>query len=333
MKFKQNFQQFYRFFESHKISLLILVLYGVIAISLMAPMASSKIIAPYPDAPSHVGYVVQGRIALEEGQFPLRIAPVEDNGWRYPGFQFYSQIPYVLGALFYKFLTPSNPYDAYKLVVWAALLVGGFYIYRLSLKLTAAKIPAVLAGIAYMSAPYFLNNIHARGAFTEAIAQGILPITLYYLIQCYNTGKRRDIILSSFTWFLLATTHIITFVYGTLFMGLLGLIIILQTRKTDFKLSRLIPVGQAYGLAWLLGIYFLAPVVLVSRNLSINKQIKVINPFDSRWYTPLSNLLSPTSLPPAPTETGLAPTYGLHPAVGWIFVAAWGVVIYYYYFC
>ncbi|MEA5533094.1 6-pyruvoyl-tetrahydropterin synthase-related protein [Crocosphaera sp. XPORK-15E] len=332
MEFKSLLKSVKLWIINHKITLGIVILYGFIALSLMAPMASSQVIAPYPDTSSHVGYIVQGRMALEEGQFPLRVAPVEDNGWRYPGFQFYSQFPYFFGALIYKFLLPYNPYDAYKLVVWTALLVGAFYIYRLSFKLTEYQIPAILAGISYMSAPYFLNNIHARGAFTEAIAQGILPIALYYVIQCYNTGKKRDIILSSLSWFLLATTHIITFVYGTLFIGLLGLIVILQTRTTDFKLSRLIPVGKAYGLAWLLGIYFLAPVALVSRNLSINKQIKAINPFDTRWYTPLSNLLSPTSLPPAPTETGLAPTYGLHPAIGWIFLAAWGVVIYYYYF-
>ena len=320
------------FLQLHKTNLLILFLYGLIAIGLMGPMASSEIIFPYPDPQSHIGYVHQARLALEEGQFPLRVAPVENHGWRYPGFQFYSQVPYFLGALLYKFITPSNPYDAYKLVIWTSFLVGAFYIYRLSLWLIHSQTGAILAGVSYMSAPYFLNNVHARGAFTEAVAQGILPIVLYYTIQCYATGKRHYLLMSGLSWFLLATTHIITFVYTTLAIGILGFIVFLKTRKTGFQWSQLLPPVIAYGLGWLLAFYFLAPVALMSSNLAVGKQVGSSNPFYSRWYTPLSTLISPTSLPPAPSETGFAPTYGLHPAVGWIFLAAWGVVIYYHYF-
>ncbi|MGP0129512.1 MAG: 6-pyruvoyl-tetrahydropterin synthase-related protein [cyanobacterium endosymbiont of Rhopalodia musculus] len=319
------------FVQPYKTNLLILSLYGVIAIGLMGPMASSEVIFPYPDPQSHIGYIHQARLALEEGQFPLRVAPVENHGWRYPGFQFYSQVPYLVGALLYKFITPSNPYDAYKLVIWISFLVGAFYIYRLSLWLINSQTGAVLAGVSYISAPYFLNNIHARGAFTEAIAQGILPLVLYYTIQCYATGKRRYLLTSSLSWFLLATTHIITFIYTTLTIGILGFIVFLKTRKTGFKWSQLLPPMLAYGLGWLLAFYFLVPVVLLSDNLAVGKQVGGSNPFYSRWYTPLSTLISPTSLPPAPSETGFAPTYGLHPAVGWIFLAAWGVVIYYHY--
>lgn len=331
MKFSQASQKITTFLQLYQTDLLILLLYGIIAISLMGPMASSDIIFPYPDTPSHVGYVHQARLALEEGQFPLRVAPVEDNGWRYPGFQFYSQFPYFLGALLYKFITPSNPYEAYKLVIWASFLVGAFYIYRLSLWLIRSQTGAILAGVSYISAPYFLNNIHARGAFTEAIAQGILAVVLYYTIQCYTTGKRRYLLLSALSWFLLATTHIITFIYTTLAIALLGLIVFLQTRKTGFQRSQLLPPAIAYGFGWLLAFYFLAPVVLMSSNLAVGKQVGSSSPFSTSWYTPLATLISPTSLPPAPSETGLAPTYGLHPAVGWIFLAAWGMVIYYHY--
>lgn len=319
------------FLQPYNTNLLILSLYGVIAIGLMGPMASSEVIFPYPDPQSHIGYVHQARLALEEGQFPLRVAPVENHGWRYPGFQFYSQVPYLFGALLYKFITPSNPYDAYKLVIWTSSLVGAFYIYRLSLWLIYSQTGAILAGISYISAPYFLNNIHARGAFTEAIAQGILPVVLYYTIQCYATGKRRYLLMSSLSWFLLATTHIITFIYTTLAIGILSFIVFLKTRKTGFQWSQLLPPVIAYGLGLLLAFYFLVPVVLMSSNLAVGKQVGGSNPFDSRWYTPLSTLISPTSLPPAPSETGFAPTYGLHPAVGWIFLTAWGVVMYYHY--
>lgn len=329
---KDIIKSVHQWLYKHRTALLILVLYSIVAISLMAPMASSRIInGNFNDTASHVGYIAQARTAIIEGQFPLRVAPLEGNAWRYPGFQFYSQLPYFIGGWFYKLVTPKNPYEAYKLVIIIALTIGGFYIYRLSFQFTRSRIAAVLAGIAYMSAPYFLNNIHARGAFTEAVAQGILPIVLYYVIQCYLTGKRRYIIIGAISWFCLAVTHIITFVYGSLFIALLALIVIIQTRKTDFTFSRLLPPLQSYGLGWLLGLYFLGPVVFMSSHLAISKQLNRNNPFYTNTYTPLANLLSPTSLPPEPSETGLAGTYGLHPAVGWILLGAWFVGMYYYY--
>ncbi|WP_107668320.1 6-pyruvoyl-tetrahydropterin synthase-related protein [Cyanothece sp. BG0011] len=332
MDFKDLKKSFQQWLYNHRLVIAILSLYTVVAISLMSPLASSNIIFSVNDIPSHVGYIAQARTAILEGQFPLRVAPLEDNGWRYPGFQFYSQLPYYIGGWFYKLVTPTNPYEAYKLVILLALILGSFYIYRLSFKLTQSRIASILAGITYMSAPYFLNNIHARGAFTEAIAQGILPIALYYVIQSYVTGKKRYLILSAISWFCLAVTHIITFVYGSLFIALLALIVIIQTRKTEFSFSRLIPPLQGYGLAWLLAAYFLGPVALMSSHLAVGKQVEISNPFGTRSYTPLANLLSPTSLPAQPSENGLAATYGFHPAVGWILLAAWGIVMYYYYF-
>ena len=329
---KDIIKSIHQWLYKNRIALGIIVLYSVVALSLMAPMASSNIIFSVNDTPSHVGYIAQARTAIIEGQFPLRVAPLEDNGWRYPGFQFYSQLPYFIGGWCYKLVTPNNPYEAYKLVIILALTLGAFYIYRLGFKLTQSRIAAILGGITYMSAPYFLNNIHARGPFTEAIAQGIFPMALYYVIQSYLTGKRRYLILSAVSWFCLAVTHIITFVYGSLFIGLLALIVVIQTRKKDFTFARLLPPLQGYGLGWLLGFYFLAPVVFISPYLSIRKQINVINPFSTNVYTPLANLLSPTSLPAEPSPSGLATTYGLHPAVGWILLAGWGVAMYYHYF-
>jgi len=315
------------YFKPHRHFLLTALLLGFVALAWMAPMASSKVIFSINDHTSHIGYIAQARMALEEGQFPIRVAPLEDFGLRYPGFQFYSQLPYTLGGIIYKFLTPSNPYDAYKIMLWLSLWVGGIFIYRLSLWLTRSPIAAILGGVAYMSAPYFLNNIHARGAFTEAIAQGILPIVLYYVIQVFHRPRLSHLIFSALAWFALGTTHLITFVYSTLLIGFLGLILIWKTPIPDWKV-RLKPVGISYLGGWLLGLYFLAPVILESGSLSIRKQINAINPFNTNWMTTLPTLISPQSMPSEPTELGIAPTYGLHPAIGWILLAGFACVFY-----
>ncbi len=315
----------------HRTILLVSLLLAIIAIAFMSPMASQRVIFSVNDHLSHIGYIVQARMALEEGQFPIRVAPLEAYGMRYAGFQFYSQLPYTLGGIIYKFITPQNPYSAYKIMLWLALWMGGLFIYRLGLSLTRSQVAAVLAGVSYMSAPYFLNNIHARGAFTEAIAQGILPIVLFYIFQIYTTSKKRYIFLSAIAWFALATTHIITFIYSTIFIAIFSVILLLKSKLINWPKQRIFLIIISYFLGWLLALYFLAPVALGSENLPIRRQINVINPFDTRWMTPLANLISPTSMPSEPTETGIAPTYGLHPAVGWIFLAAWGIVVYYYF--
>ncbi len=315
------------YFKQYRNFLLTILLLGFIALAWMAPMASSKVIFSINDHTSHIGYIAQARMALEEGQFPIRVAPLEDFRLRYPGFQFYSQLPYTLGGIIYKFLTPSNPYNAYKIMLWLALWVGGIFIYRLSLWLTRSPIAAILGAVAYMSAPYFLNNIHARGAFTEAIAQGILPIVLYYVIQVFHQPRLSLMIYGALAWFALGTTHLITFIYSTLFIGFLGLILIYKKTIIDWK-HRLKFVGFSYLGGWLLGLYFLAPVILESGSLSIRKQINAINPFNTNWMTPLATLISPQSMPSEPTELGIAPTYGLHPAIGWILLAGFSCVIY-----
>ncbi|WP_267383223.1 hypothetical protein [Cyanobacterium sp. uoEpiScrs1] len=309
-------------------NLLVIFLYSIIAVGLMGPMASDSVIFSTGETQSHLAYLIQGRMALENGQFPLRIAPYENNGLRYASFQFYSQIPYTLGGLIYKFITPNNPYIAYKIMLWGALFLGGIFIYRLSHWLTGDRIAAVLAGLSYMSAPYFLNTVHARGAFPEAIAQGILPIVLYYTICAYNSPKVYYILLSSIAWFALATTHIITFVYGSLFFGIFGLLLVLKTPKNITLINQLVRVTISYISGWLLGMYFLMPVVLESKYVSMRFYVDQISPYFTNWMTPLVNLFSPTALPPIPTGEGI--TYGLTPAVGWIFLTAWIVVFYYY---
>ncbi|MBJ7898713.1 MAG: hypothetical protein GC158_02065 [Cyanobacteria bacterium RI_101] len=307
------------------------LLLGIIALALLAPLASSKIIfSSSLESVSHVGWIVQAKLALEEGQFPLRVAPLENNGWRYPSFQFYSQFPYTVAGLIYKFITPDNPYSAYRLVLWGSLTLGGLFISRLALALSASPVAALLSGVAYMSAPYFLNNIHARGAFTESVAQGLLPIVLFYSWRVCQRPNLRSAVFAAVAWFALGVTHIITFLYATLFLILLGAVLFCRSpRRRAFK-KPVFFITLSYLWAWGLALYFLAPVLLESSSLSIRQQINMISPFDTRWMTPLANLLSPLSLPPEPTLDGVAATYGLHPAIGWIFLAGWGAVAYYH---
>ena len=161
---------------------LIACLYAVIAFALLSPMASPYVLPDIPDTQAHVSLIVQARMALEEGQFPLRVAPWEHNGWRIPFYQFYNQVPSTVGGLIYKYLTPSNPYMAYLIVIWLSLTVAALFIYRTSFYLTSSVPASVLAGTIYIAAPYFLINIHVRGDFGRSGCSG--SVTSGVVLRC-----------------------------------------------------------------------------------------------------------------------------------------------------
>lgn len=298
------------------------LLYAFLATAFLSPLASNTVLPSAPDLPNHVASVVQAKMALDEGQFPLRVAPWQHNGWRYPLFQFYSQLPYFSAGVLYKWIVPSNPYVACKIILWFALFLSGFFIFLLTRRLTNSYPNAILSGAVYMSAPYFLINIHARGAFTEAVAQGILPIVLYSNWRCFVTPGLKWVVFSGLSWYALAVTHNITFIYSSLFLGMMFFAGGGKGRKAFRRFLRL---GLGYGLGILLALYFLYPV-LSSSYLTIRSLLT--NPFDSRWLTPLSSLFSPVSVPPEPA-TGRLTTPFLHPAIGWQLLSPFGILCFF----
>jgi hypothetical protein len=295
--------------QNHQSISLVGILYVGLALSILAPIASDNVLPAVPDIANHVAAIVQARMAIEESQFPLRVAPWQHDGARYPLFQFYSPTPYSVAALLYKWITPRNPFVAYKICIWFSLVLGALYIFRISLYLVRCKYAAALAGAMYMFAPYYLINIHARGAFTEAIGQGLLPVVIFYSLRAYSTQKLSWILKAGLSWYLLITTHVITFVYASVFLSVFfGLLSVKQRGG-----RRLFASALAFSIGITLALYFIAPMAEADY-LQIRSSIE--NPYETRWLTPLAALVSPVSIPPEP-QPGKPTTPHLHPAIGW----------------
>lgn len=296
--------------------ILIVSLYGFVAFCLLIPLMPDDRMGDAPDFPNHVAAIIQAKIAIEQGQFPIRTAPLQHFGWQYPNFQYYSNLPYTVAGYIYKYISLTNPYWVFKFLCWVSLTISAVYIYKLTKFLIDLETAALLSGTVYMCAPYFLVNILARGAWTEVIAQGIIPIVLYYSFRCYYSPGIKYIVSASLAWFALATTHIITFVFSGLFIGLLFLIIVIFQK--DFNRSiRIIKLGASVLLGCCLSAYFLAPIIL-RPSLTIDDSI-VKSPFENVCTTPLSSLLSPISS----TPQGCAGTRGLSPSIGWPILISW----------
>lgn len=291
--------------------------FAVIATGLLSPLASNAIVPDLTDLPPHIAASWQARLALGEGQFPLRIAPSERGGRRYASLQLYGQFPYTTAALLQAAVlpaTPQAPYVALKIVVWGSLVLAGVYLYRLARYLGARDAAALVAAAAYVAAPYLLVNLHARGAVAEAIAQGLLPGTIYELLRFVAAGGRLRFCKAALWAAALLLTHLITFAYS---LGAAGLLILMLSRKRLVR--RAVRGGLVAAGTLVLCLYFVAPIVSLRGALSITtgSRSTMVN---YGWVTPIAGLLSPASVPPVPAGAMQLPAY-IHPAVGLLSLA------------
>src|SRR5260370_5716595 len=86
------------------------VLFFAVALAMMSPLAYSEMPESQgQDLANHVAGIVEAKNALGEGQFPIRVAPRQNDGTRYPLFQYYGHLPYLPGGLLHR-LTHVSPY-------------------------------------------------------------------------------------------------------------------------------------------------------------------------------------------------------------------------------
>ena len=287
---------------------MVLLLYLLLSVGLLAPLASNRILPDAPDHANHTAAVVQARLALDEGQFPLRVAPWQHQGQRYPMFQFYSSTPYLLAGVLHKYITPANPWLALKLVYLAGLAMAAFFIFMTARLFGLSSLAAAVGGVVYITFPYLLVNIHARGAFTEAFAQFLVPVLSYLSFRLLNDRSPHLVAALACCWLVLATSHLITWLYTSFFLAVL-VASLATLRRLHWKFPAFWGLGYALGLA--LAAFFLLPLT-VMRQLQIHESLP--NPYEFNWLTPISTLLSLTSAAPEPTPGMNTPF--LHPNLG-----------------
>jgi hypothetical protein len=307
------------FFNTFKSSVFLLLFYAVIAAALLAPLSSENTVPAITDYANHIASVIEAKMAFAEGQFPLRIAPTALSGWRYPNFQFYSPSTYTFAGFIYQWLTPANPITAVKWTIWFALIIGGVFMQRLAYWFVKSKPAAVLASVVYLTAPYYVVVITGFGNLCEAVALGIVPAVIYYSLQYYLHPKKNKVLVqTSFAWYLLITTHMITFIYTALFTAIL-LVFITCKNKRHWKNLMSAGIGLAFGC--LLAMWFLAPIVLLQKYLIIAQTFTSASHFQS-FHPAISNLFFPGHL------DFQGPLGGNHVAIGWPILIGIGLCTY-----
>jgi hypothetical protein len=275
--------------ETFPTRVLLFIFLALLAASQLAPLQSNTLIPNQADLLNHIAAIVQAAMEWDVHQFPLRIAPLQHNGWFYPFFQFYAPTSYLYAVWIYKYIV-YNPYIAYKFTVWSALFFGGLYIYRLVYWLTKSAPAGLLASTVFLTMPYLNILVGALGAFNEIIAISIIPFILYYTLRDYKEPNAlKNLLLVSLGWYVLITTHIITFIFAA---GLIGLLLFLLTCQN----KRWIPFFRtliAILFSCALSTWFLAPQLLFGPHFNVVSSFPNVNDIYLTSST-LPSLLSPT---------------------------------------
>jgi hypothetical protein len=297
---------------------------GKVIIFLILALTATVVLSPLAitsvpndmDLVNHLAAIVQAKMAAIEGQFPPRVMPML-SAFRYPYYQFYSPSSYLLPEKIYQYITTQNPYAAYKITLWIALLFGGIYLYRLVRWMTGSKQIALLSSVAYLSSPYYILVLNHLGAFSEGIALGLLPAVLYYTLRFYFSPNLHRFICLAAGWYFLATTHLITFFYGSLFVAML---LVLTTFYSRTNWRNLIYTGLAYVYGCMLALWFLAPIKIFQKSFSVRSSFIFQ---ESTFKIYLSNLFSPFRNIEQQLNAGdLGSTIGaIHPSLGLPFLA------------
>ncbi len=304
--------------------ILLCVFFTLLCVAMFSPIANNHYLPISPDFVNHLAIILQAKLALSEGQFPIRVAPWQDHGFGNAFFQFYGSVPYSIAGFIYKFPVHTNPFIAYKLTIGFFYILAGIYLFRLVSWLTKSRSIALLTSVLYLTSPYLLINIDVRGDFPESVAQCIVPIALYYTLRCYShSWNLKRVVWMAISWFLLMSTHLVTFAYTSIFMGLFLLLITFSSWGT---LTSLIRTGVIYLFSFLLTSWFLVPILLTKNYLFVSGFFT--NPMDNAWLTRLPTLLSVSAVSPMPLPGNGELFFPLYAAVGWPLLIAVGLLIY-----
>lgn len=248
-----------------------LTLFVVIALAafIVAPIFGQGFFPMHDDTqPTRVYEMAK---SLQDGLFPVRWVDDLGFGYGYPIFNFYSPLPYYLGALY--FLIGIDALLAAKFMFATAVFIAGVGMYLFA-RSFLGQIPAVAAAVSYILFPYFAINIFIRAAVGEYYAYAFLPYVFWGLFRIYYEQKNNF----PFTWIVVSSVAM-TFVIiahnlsaymmaVTVGMFIVGALIMHQRR-----LSLLFRYGIVLLLAALLSAFYIVPVAFEVPYTDVSSQV------------------------------------------------------------
>ena len=205
--------------------------------------------------------IFEMRKCIADSQLPCRWVP--DLGWGngLPMFNYYSALPYYVGALLSFIL---GYIGSAKVLFFIPLFLGGIAMFVLAKELFG-KLPAFVAGTLYLFAPFRALDTYVRGDIAESFAIAIVPLVFYFFLKLIKQTNIKNLILASISLAAFLLCHnIMTLLFGAILMA--WLIFWLATYR--FKNLRSVTASLLLGFG--LASFFLLPAFLEKSLVNID---------------------------------------------------------------
>ena len=197
------------------------------------------------------------------GQFLIRWAADINYGYGSPMFEFYPPFFSFFSFSLSKFaLNPAQALSLAGIILW---IFSGIGMYLLAKELWGNK-GGLLSAIAYLYAPYHIQDLFVRGAFAEFGAFTFFPFLILSFYKIHQKIQMRYVVLGVLSVFLLSLTHN---VMSMLFFPLVALyILFLFLWRNNFQAFLLSIFILAIGL--MMSSFFWLPALLEKKFLNLS---------------------------------------------------------------
>lgn len=301
--------------SNHLIFIFFTVIITIISIIVILPLWGKDIAWDAGgDYLNHTILIKETVLGVQEGQFPLFVAPTLFDGQRFAVFQYYSLIPYILAA-FLNIVFHFSEYNSLLLIVGISFICAGTGLYQLCRALKILPKAALIAATIFAFSPYALVNFYARIAFPEIVFTAILPWLFLSAINLFKRPSLKHFLLSTLSMTLALLTHKIFIAWTVLFV----LVLLLGYIQKLLELRKLLPVLGSWLIALLCAAPYLFPTIASYESLVVAKYLT--SPYSVIFLTTPSLLFWPIF-----QVAKASGTPGLATQIGWHFLIALGLL-------
>lgn len=197
---------------------------------------------------------------VKSGAFPVRVNPVQLEGFGYLSASMYPQL-FLYPAALLRFLGVSTELG-YKLLLFGANEATAFLAYYSVKGITKSEKTGMIGAVLYVFAPYRLLDMYTRAAVGEALAMVFLPLAAWGLYEVLWGNPRKWYLLALgvsgvFQCHLLSTEMYLIFMVGTAFFWLFS-----GQKKEVFLRIRYCLLSGVMFLLWNIGLWL--PILFFS---------------------------------------------------------------------
>lgn len=265
----------------------------LLALSIFAwgPLLNPAYFFAAHDARHSIFYLVEFDQVIRDGVLWPRWSPDFAFGYGYPLFNIYA--PLAIYAAEIVHLLGANMVAAVKTVYILSTVGAGLSMFGFVRRLFGSN-AGLVAGLAYMFAPFHLVEIYVRSAFAEYVSLMWLPLILWAFTELIARPSFKRLAIAGLSYGLLALNHHATLLTFTPFLGLYILILIAgKARLNPQAWLRLTAANFGAGvLGVMLASIYLIPLLLEYRFIKVEQWTSGSYNFDQHFVY-FSQFLSP----------------------------------------